>query len=100
MKFDKADINDNRVRDYGDGWTDDFVDLPHSAGVFIFIDESEDVKYVGWSGTGGLRTKAEQAWKAGKGRGATKGGWVQCFSTAKAESLAADFIKKYSPPNN
>lgn len=100
MKFDRADLNDNRIKDYSDGWVDDLQDVPFVAGVFIFIDEAEDVKFVGYSSTGHMRMNAEEAWKGGKGRGATKGGWIQCFSDTKAKSLYEEFLKKYQPPNN
>jgi len=100
MKFDRSDLNDNRIKDFSDVWTKTVDQWPHCAGVFVFVDEAEDVKYVGWAPLGGLRTHATDAFKAGKNRGATKFGWAECFSDHKARSIAQEFIAKYQPPNN
>jgi excinuclease UvrABC nuclease subunit len=100
MKFDMKDLNDIRIMRNGRDWVDDFSILPPVAGVFIFVDDATEVKFVGIARDGKLRMAAEAAFKEGKGEGAKKLGWVRCFSETKAASLGADWIKKYAPPNN
>lgn len=99
MKLDPKLENDDRVRD-NDGWIDEFEDMPDTWGVFFFVDDKEDVKYIGLCEKPDMGPVAKAAYDAGKGKGATKMAWASTFSVEKAQSLHAELVAKYKPVNN
>ncbi len=99
MKIDMSIEKDPRVREV-DGWYDDFEDLPQAFGLFFFVDDNTDVKFVGICKRPTMQEEAKAAYDAGKGKGATKIGYVRTFSVEKAEALYDEVVKKYNPPNN
>jgi len=103
MEWDNKDCKDNRVVDNG-GWCD--IDqipdqFPRRSGVYVFVNSTHHVKYVGKAGAGRLRDEAIDARdQRGKGLRATLAGWLATNSNANARSLESALIAKYNPPNN
>jgi len=99
MKFDPKEEDDHRVRE-SDGWLDDIEDIPYGYGVFVFVDDKDDVKYIGKSVQPKLSQVAMEAYNSGKGKGATKLGYMITFSPERVGPLYDDLVAKYQPPNN
>lgn len=74
--------------------------VPEKVGVYMFIDSSDEVVYVGKA----MGTKLKDEIKAKNGadaaKGATKFRWFKTKSSDAAARLEADWIKRYHPKNN
>jgi hypothetical protein len=99
MKWTETDLEDHRIIT-GEGFFDDLDDVPPTTGVFLFVNDAMEVKYVGAAPDGHLQNVATKAYESGKGNGATKVGWARTFSYSKALALAQDWKHKYNPANN
>ncbi len=69
-------------------------------GVYIFADKDHDVKYISYTGVDGMRDAIDDAKSLGKDRDAALVKALYTESFDDAESLAAELIAKYDPPNN
>ena len=99
MKFDPKEEQDSRVRE-AEGWLDDLEDLPAAWGVFVVVDDKDDVKYIGRALGPTMRAEAEAAQKKGLGKSGTKIGCLMTFSPEKAQTLHDDLVAKYKPADN
>ena len=101
MEWDPSDHNDSRVVAFT-RWRDlgNFGTFEHRAGVYIFANVDWQVKYIGKAGAGRMVAEIQSAINRGKDYGATRVKALYTNSTERAESLEADLIDKYNPPNN
>ena len=79
----------------------EYVDrLQPSLGVYIFVNLSDEVKYVGRAGAGRMVIEIKDAVKRGKNK---DDGWIKALYTNSEEAavkLETELIRKYDPPNN
>ena len=101
MEWDPSDHYDSRVVDFT-RWRDlgNFGTFEERSGVYIFANVDWQVKYIGKAGAGRMVVEIQSAIKRGKDYGATRVKALYTNSTERAESLEADLIEKYNPPNN
>lgn len=101
MKWDPNDEKDPQIVEKG-GWflLKNLEKAPNRSGVYIFVDDSEDVKYIGKAGARRLDEEIRNAINRGKNKGATRYGWLATNSNENALSLEQGLINKYNPPNN
>jgi excinuclease UvrABC nuclease subunit len=97
MKWDDKDANDERV--IGQGKWCDIRSIgkffPNSAGVYLFADESLDVKYVGCAKESGLQTAAQESVYKEENYGAKRALWISTESREEAQYLRRQLVKKY-----
>jgi len=77
-----------------------YQNLEERAGVYIFANVNHQVKYIGKAGAGRMVAEIGNAIRRDKDRGATLVKALYTNSTANAQSLETDLIRKYRPPNN
>lgn len=70
------------------------------AGVYIFANANNQVKYIGKAGARRMLAEISSAIRRGKDYGATNVKVLYTNSDANAQSLETDLINKYDPPNN
>lgn len=103
MKFDYSDKNDKRVVEaspYALDYPDDVDKAPDKAGVYMFIEDKDEVIYVGKASGGRLRDEIKDKRNTSADKGAKKYRWFRTNSDEVAKDLEADWIKKYKPKNN
>lgn len=103
MKFDYNDKKDKRVVEsspYALDYPSDVDKAPDKAGVYMFIDEDDEVIYVGKASGGRLRDEIKAKGNTSADKGAKKYRWFRTNSDEVAKDLKADWIKKYKPKNN
>jgi excinuclease UvrABC nuclease subunit len=103
MKWNWIDGADERVVEISEFWCnlDNISDFfPQRAGVYVFVDDAQAVKYVGKAGPKRLKIEAQDALSRCKGTGATKAFWLATNSEDVAEAVERDLIDQYDPPNN
>lgn len=104
MLFHRSDKKDTRVVEtppYAMDYPSDIEKAPDIlAGVYMLIDSSDEVVYVGK--TSGTTLKEEIRGKIGADEaiGASKFRWFKAKSPDAAEGLEADWIERYHPRNN
>lgn len=99
MKWQLGDENDGRVIRY-DGWLDLIdIEAPGKKGVFVFVSEDVEVKYVGCAYES-LSEEIKIAVNQGKATGALLFSWYMTDSEIDAKSLKAYWVDKYKPENN
>jgi len=101
MAWDSSDHSDYRVVSYT-GWKnlENYGQLESRAGVYLFANESLQIKYIGKAGAGRMVFEIESAIRRGKDFGATLLKALYTNSGANALSLEDALIVKYNPPNN
>lgn len=98
MKWHLGDELDNRIKQY-DGWLDLIdIEAPDEQGVFVFVSDGLDVRYVG-SAKESLDKEINAAVNDGKSGGASMYSWYVTLSYKDAESLSGSWIEKYRPAN-
>ncbi len=102
MLFHRSDKRDRRVSEtppHAMDYPKDVDKAPDEAGVFMLIDSSDEVVYVGKA----IRSFRDEI-KAKDGqdaiKGATKFRWFSTKSDVVATDLEEDWIEKYQPRNN
>ena len=103
MKFDLGDKRDKRIvqpSPYAMNYPGDVDKAPDNAGVYMFIDENDDVIYVGKASGGRLKTEIKSKKDQDAENGAIKYRWFRTNSDEIAINLEADWIEKYQPENN
>jgi len=99
MKWQLGDENDGRIIRY-DGWLDLIdIEAPGKQGVFVFVSNDVEVKYVGCARKR-LIEEMKIAVSQGKASGASMFSWYVADSESDAESLNAHWADKYQPENN
>lgn len=107
MKWKKSSENDERIIDKSD-WTliDNYQELKESSGVYVFINDDMDVKYIGKAGKRRMVLEHIQVFEIysaicrGKDDGASKVKALFTNNNENALSLERDLIHEYSPQNN
>ena len=82
------------------GFTEKVDRLQPGLGVYIFVNVSDEVRYVGRAGAGRMVTEIKDAVKRGKNK---DDGWIKALYTNSEEAaikLEAELTRKYDPPNN
>jgi len=99
LKWQFGDELDRRVVKR-DGWLDLIdIEAPNQQGVFVFVSEVMEVKYVGCTHES-LNEEIKSAIAKGKSSGSSMFSWYITDTKSDAESLKAYWIKKYEPGNN
>ena len=101
MKWDSSDQRGRRIVSYS-GWRHikSYSGLKKKAGVYIFADVDLQVNYIGKAGAGRMVEEITDAIYRDKERGAAQVKALYTDSDEEAQSLEADLIDKYDPPNN
>lgn len=97
MQWDDKDTNDERVVSQG-RWCDIrsiSKAFPNSAGVYLFADESLDVKYIGCAKELGLQHAAQESVYKEENYGARRAFWLVTESREEAQHLRRQLVKKY-----
>lgn len=107
MKWNENHENDNRIVDKTDWFLlDDYKELKENAGVYVFVNDNLDVKYIGRAGQGRMVLEHIQVFEIhsaicrGKDDGATKVKTLYTQNNERSIALEADLIKLYTPTNN
>ncbi|MBA7695553.1 hypothetical protein ES703_104182 [subsurface metagenome] len=101
MKWQKSEGKDSRVVMEA-GWKPikDYKTLEQRGGVYIFADDSEDVKYVGYASIPRMVAEIGNSISEEKGRYATQVRVLYTDSDSNTISLSKDLRIKYSPVHN
>ena len=102
MKWDDKDTRDERVVSYGK-WCDIgriSKVFPNSAGVYLFADESLDVKFIGCAKELGLQNAAQDSVYKEENYGAIRALWIATESREEAQHLRRQLVKKYLARKN
>ena len=97
MKWDDRDANDKRVICQG-RWCDIrsiSKVFPNCAGVYLFADESLEVKYVGCAKELGLQNAAQDSVYKEENYGAKQALWLATDNREDAQNLRRQLVKKY-----
>jgi len=103
MKFDLNDKDDTRVVEsspYAMDYPADVYKAPDRAGVYMFIDEEDEVIYIGKACGGRLRDEIKAKRNTNADRGTKNYRWFRTNSDEIAKDLETDWIEKYRPKNN
>ena len=102
MRFSHKDKKDTRVSKqstYAFGFPDKLDQAPLEQGVFVLLNEADDVLYVGCADSSGF----ELALSASKGKNIARDvvayRWFITENQQEANALASDWIEKYQPNN-
>jgi excinuclease UvrABC nuclease subunit len=97
MKWDDQDSGDARVVSQG-RWCDIrsiCKVFPSSPGVYLFADESLDVKFIGCSKELGLQNAAQDSVYKEENYGAKRTLWLATENREEAQHLRRQLVKKY-----
>ena len=107
MKWNEDHENDNRIVDKTDWFLlDDYKELKENAGIYVFVNNNFDVKYIGRAGQRRMVLEHLQVFEIysaicrGKDDGATKVKALYTQNNERSIALEADLIKIYTPANN
>jgi hypothetical protein len=101
MLWDPAEQKAHRVTGYSFWlYIENYEYLENKAGVFIFANASQSVKYIGKAGAGKMSLEIARAIGEKKNFGATLVKALFTDSDKTAKSLGSDLIEKYEPANN
>ncbi len=101
MKWQQSEVSDSRVVMEA-GWRPikDYKTLESRGGVYIFADDSEDVKYVGKASIPRMVAEIGNSISETKDRSATQVRVLYTDSDSNTISLSKDLRIKYSPVHN
>jgi excinuclease UvrABC nuclease subunit len=107
MKWNNKDESDLKIQKVSE-WTplDQYKELEHKSGVYIFADDNYDVKYIGKAGARRLvleHTHVFEIYSAisrSKDDGATQVKTLYTNSNEFAKKLETELIQIYNPNNN
>ena len=101
MLWDSRDHSDSRIVEYT-GWRylENYGNMEHRSGVYIFANKDLQVKYIGKAGPSRMVAEITSAIGRDKDYGATLVKAIYTNSDVRALSLEGDLIDKYNPPNN
>ena len=101
MQWNNDDHQNWRIVDYTN-WRDleNYEDLEHRSGVYIFADINHQVKYIWKAGVRRMVDEIKDAISRCKSFGATRVKALYTNSDDKALDLEGVLIDKYEPPNN
>jgi len=103
MEFDYLDETDKRIvacAPHGLSYPSRVADAPNSPGVYFFLDDADEVIYVGGTQHGKLACEINSRWNTGNDIGALRYRWFRTDTDAAAHQIASDWIGKYQPRNN
>lgn len=103
MQFDYLDEQDERIVDcspYARMYHRDLDDAPPAAGVYIFLDEANEVIYVGRAAPGKLSVEIETKWNTSIDHGARRYRWFRTEDEPAAAGIETEWVSKYRPRNN
>jgi len=80
--------------------TEDYKTLKTQGGVYVFADESKDVKYIGKAPTGRMVVEIGNSINETKDRSATQVKVLYTDSYSNTETLSRKLRIKYNPVNN
>jgi len=107
MKWNGNQEEDKRIVDKTDWFLiDNYKELKENAGVYVFVNDDLDVKYIGRAGQGRMVLEhihifeIHSAICRGKDNGATKVKALYTQNNKLSIALEADLIKIYTPSNN
>ena len=100
MKWERVEVSDSRViREEGWKPIKDYTRLDETGGVYIFADDSEDVKYIGKASQGRMIVEIRNSINEAKNIFPTQVRVLHTDSDSNAISLARDLREKYNPVN-
>ncbi|MBN1654093.1 MAG: hypothetical protein JXA30_09975 [Deltaproteobacteria bacterium] len=97
MKWDEKDASDGRVVAMGK-WCDISSIgkvFPNSAGVYLFADESLEVRFVGCAKEAGLQNAAKDSVYKEENYGAKRALWLETENREEAQHLRRQLVRKY-----
>lgn len=103
MKFDYLDETDERIVAcalHALSYPGRVADAPNSPGVYLFLDDADEVIYVGSTHHGKLACEIKSRWNTGNDIGALRYRWFRADSDDAAHQIESDWIGKYQPRNN
>ena len=103
MEFDYLDQSDERIvacAAHALSYPGRVADAPSSPGVYLFLDDADEVIYVGSTHHGKLVCEINSRWNTGNDIGALRYRWFRTDSDDAAHQIGGDWIGKYQPRNN
>lgn len=102
MRFENDDLNDPRIADssFERYYPADVGEAPDQEGVYVLMDKTSEVFYIGHSSGNGLKNELASKRNTAADRESKRCRWGCTKNTDDAKSLASDWISKYSPKNN
>jgi excinuclease UvrABC nuclease subunit len=103
MEFDYLDETDERIVACAPrtlSYPSRVADAPASPGVYVFLDDANEVIYVGSTGHAKLAREIKSKWNTGTDLGALRYRWFRTDSDDAANQIEAEWLRKYQPRNN
>ncbi len=100
MRFSHKDKKNELIRKhstYALAFPDKLEEAPQSSGVFLLLNESDDVLFVGSNGD--IKTKVSSVRNTQAAKDSVAYRWFMTEDAELAGQLASSWINKYSPPN-
>lgn len=102
MEFDYLDETDARIiacAPHAFSYSP-IADAPSNSGVYVFLDDTGEVIYVGSTRHGKLFPEIRSKWNTAADLGALRYRWFRTHTDAAANELETDWVSKYQPRNN
>ena len=103
MEFDYLDETDARIvacAPHALSYRWPVGDVPDNSGVFVLLDECNEVIYVGSTSHGKLFREIRSKWNTAADLGALRYRWFRTDTDAAASEIETDWVSKYQPRNN
>jgi hypothetical protein len=103
MEFDYLDQTDARIvacAPHALSYPGRVADAPALPGVYLFLDDADEVIYVGSTHHGKLVCEISSRWNTGNDIGARRYRWFRTGGDDAAHQIESDWIGKYQPRNN
>lgn len=102
MRFETDDLNDPRITDssFERYYPADVGEAPDQEGVYVLMDKTAEVFYIGKTSGAGLKTEIASKRNSHADREAKRCRWVSAKNSEDAAALQAEWVAKYSPKNN
>ncbi|VAX13450.1 hypothetical protein MNBD_GAMMA24-697 [hydrothermal vent metagenome] len=100
MRFSHKDKKNELIRKhstYALAFPDKLEEAPQSSGVFLLLNENDDVLFVGSNGD--IKTKVSSVRNTQAAKDSVAYRWFMTEDAELAGQLASSWINKYSPPN-
>ncbi len=100
MRFSHKDKKNELIRKhstYALAFPDKLEEAPETPGVFLLLNESDDVLFVGSNSD--LKTKVSSVRNTEAAKDSVAYRWFMTEDSELASQLASSWINKYSPPN-
>jgi excinuclease UvrABC nuclease subunit len=103
MEFDYLDETDERIivcAPRALSYPARVTDAPSTPGIYLFLDDADEVIYVGSTHHGKLVCEISSRWNTGNDIGALRYRWFRTGTDDAAHQIESDWIDKYQPRNN